>query len=112
VEIWLPALAWEAIAQRLRAAKARVVVLLDVCHAGLSEQAVIAGNDVATTQLMTNSGASMIIISASKGRQYSNETATGGLFSKLLEQIIVRERNRSMPLSVRGSESRRRGVHS
>jgi hypothetical protein len=86
------ALAFEAIAQRLRAAKARVVVLLDVCHAGLSEQAMLAGNDVATTQLMTNSGASMIILSASKGRQYSNETATGGLFSKALEQIIARNR--------------------
>ena len=69
-------LAFADVATRLKRARARVVVLLDVCHAGVSDH--LATNDEAVSQLVTASGASMIILSASKGRQLSEEDAGSG----------------------------------
>ena len=69
-------------------------MLLDVCHAGLADRASIASNDAAATRLITNSGAPIIVLSASKGRQFSEETAEdgGGRFSVALARIIKSER--------------------
>ncbi len=88
------ALSFDALAARLRSSKARVVVLLDVCHAGLSDRAAIATNDAAVARLATDSGASMVVLSASKGRQFSEETAVtaGGRFSLAIERIITSAR--------------------
>jgi uncharacterized caspase-like protein len=88
------ALAFEAVAERLRRAKARVVVLLDVCHAGLADRDRIATNDDAVAQLVTQTGSSMVVLAASKGRQYSEETTAekGGRFSVAFEAVITRER--------------------
>jgi hypothetical protein len=61
-------LPFELIASRVKSAKARVVVLLDVCHAGLADNTKIATNDAVTARLATDSGASMIVLAASKGR--------------------------------------------
>jgi uncharacterized caspase-like protein len=87
-------LAFEAIADRLKTAKARVVVLLDICHGGLADRARIATNDDAVTQLVTQTGSSMIVIAASKGRQDSEETEgqKGGRFSIALDRILTRDR--------------------
>ena len=84
------ALAFSEIADRIRESKARVVVLLDVCHAGLANQAAFATNDSAVSQLVTNSGASIIVLSASKGRQFSLESrsAGGGEFSVAFSDAI------------------------
>jgi hypothetical protein len=86
-------LGFDAIAGRLRQSRARVVVLLDVCHAGVVDRA--AGtNDAAVSQLVTDSGASMVVLSASKGRQFSEETpkAAGGLFSAAFDRVLTSER--------------------
>jgi tetratricopeptide (TPR) repeat protein len=87
-------LSFDAVSARLRESKARVVVLLDVCHAGLADRAFLATNDAAVSQLVTNSGASMVVLAASKGRQSSEETPQdkGGRFSTALEQILTRDR--------------------
>jgi hypothetical protein len=87
-------LGFDAISARLRESKARVVVLLDVCHAGVVDRAAAGTNDAAVSQLVTNSGASMVVLSASKGRQYSEETpkAAGGLFSSAFERTLTTDR--------------------
>jgi Flp pilus assembly protein TadD len=87
-------LSFDAVAERLRRSKARVVVLLDVCHAGAVDRATIATNDAAVSRLVTNSGASIIVLSASKGRQESLEVqdVSGGLFSVAFERIVLRDR--------------------
>jgi hypothetical protein len=86
-------LAFADVAARLKRARARVVVLLDVCHAGVSDR--LATNDDAVSQLVTASGASMIILSASKGRQLSEEdTRTGGgRFSVTIDNILSKRRS-------------------
>jgi uncharacterized caspase-like protein len=86
-------LAFANVATRLKRARARVVVLLDVCHAGVSDR--LATNDDAVSQLVTASGASMIILSASKGRQLSEEDASsgGGRFSVTIDNILTKRRS-------------------
>jgi hypothetical protein len=87
-------LSFEAIAERLRLSKARVIMLLDVCHAGLAERASVATNDALVDRLVTRSGASMIVLSASKGRQFSEEAGDeqGGRFSVAIANVLARDR--------------------
>lgn len=47
------ALAWRDIASLLRAAKARVIVILDACHAGLSGTEGLGTNDDAVSALLS-----------------------------------------------------------
>jgi hypothetical protein len=82
------------IASRMSLAQARVIVLLDVCHAGASGQASVASNDEAVNLLTTKSGAGVVIVSASKGRQFSEEAADirGGQFSVAFERALTKDR--------------------
>jgi hypothetical protein len=114
-------LAFDAVAQRIKAAKARVVVLLDSCHSGVTGQADPATNEDAVAQLVTEGGAGIVILSASKGRQFSEELATlgGGRFSVAIEDAVTagrakgrfrRQRRRQPARALQGREglSRRR----
>lgn len=102
---------FNAVSERLRRSRARVIMLLDVCHAGAADRSTIVTNDSAASHFVTNSGASMIIFSASKGRQFSEETSVkggdgGGRFSVAFSRILSAERrqhdaNRNGFLSVR-----------
>ena len=85
-------LAFADVAVQLRRARARVLVLLDVCHAGVSDR--LATNDDAVSQLVTASGASMIVLSASKGRQLSeeDERSGGGRFSVAIDTVLTKRR--------------------
>jgi len=85
-------LAFADVAAHLKRARARVLVLLDVCHAGVSDR--LATNDDAVSQLVTASGASMIILSASKGRQLSeeDEKSGGGRFSVAIDTVLTKRR--------------------
>src|SRR5262249_46349105 len=49
-----------------------------------------AANDDAVRKLVTASGASMVILSASRGRQYSLESSSlkGGLFSLAISDVL------------------------
>ena len=88
------ALAFDEVAGLLKRSKARVVVLLDVCHSGLSDQVRVAANDHVVGQLVTDSGASMVVLSASKGRQFSleNPSVNGGLFSVAIADALSKDR--------------------
>ncbi|MCK1297520.1 caspase family protein [Bradyrhizobium sp. 24] len=83
-------LRFDAVAERLRQSKARVVVLLDVCHAGLAGHLGAATSEEAAREFLTKNGASMIVLSASRGSQLSEERSDvgGGLFSKTFERVI------------------------
>jgi hypothetical protein len=89
-------LSFDAVAQRLLRSKARVIVLLDVCHAGLADRKLAATNDDAVNRLITRSGASLVVLSASKGRQSSeeNDDAAGGLFSSAFAKVLTIDRKR------------------
>jgi tetratricopeptide (TPR) repeat protein len=87
---------FDEIAARIAEAKARVVVLLDVCHAGASGKLEAASNDEAARLLTTRFGAGVVILSASKGRQYSEESSSigGGRFSVAFERLLTTDRAR------------------
>jgi hypothetical protein len=87
-------LSFEIVAARLRRSKARVIMLLDMCHAGLADRASVATNDAVVDRLVTNSGASMVVLSASKGRQFSEEALeqAGGRFSVAIASILATDR--------------------
>lgn len=86
---------FDEIGMIVRMAKARVVVLLDVCHAGASGRAGIASNDDVVRQFSTQSGSGIVLLSASKGRQLSQESAAvgGGLFSVAFERALGADRS-------------------
>lgn len=88
------ALLWSDVAAALSLAKARIVILLDACHAGLADPKFTASNDLAANRLTSQSGASILIFSAAKGRQFSEETrkVKGGVFSVAFADIISRNR--------------------
>jgi hypothetical protein len=85
---------FEEIAARLRSARARVLILLDVCHAGAAGRTEVASNDDAVRQLSTDTGAGIVILSASKGRQFSEEAADigGGRFSVAFGRVVGGDR--------------------
>ncbi|ROL75573.1 caspase family protein [Pseudomonas vranovensis] len=88
------ALLWSDVAAALSPAKARIVILLDACHAGLADPKFAASNDLAADRLTSQSGASIIIFSAAKGRQFSEEAreVKGGVFSVAFADIVSRNR--------------------
>ncbi|MCC6887171.1 MAG: tetratricopeptide repeat protein [Hyphomicrobiales bacterium] len=95
-ELATTSLPFDVVADTLRNARSRVVLFLDVCHAGLSDRARVAANDDVVNRLTTAAGAGMVILSASKARQESQERASagGGLFSAALERVLVQDRDR------------------
>jgi uncharacterized caspase-like protein len=84
------ALSWKDVVAALDGAKARVVVFLDACHSGATEGAT---NDDAVASLL-HAHSSMVVIAASKGRQYSIEEATlgGGVFTSVLKRLLATDR--------------------
>lgn len=88
-------LSFDQVLTVLKGAKARVVVLLDVCHSGLANRSRVATNDAAASLLTTASGSGIVIFSASKGRQYSEETPLlrGGRFSTAIEATVGKNKS-------------------
>jgi hypothetical protein len=89
------ALSWDDVAAALKNAGGRVVVLLDVCHSGLSQPRFVATNDLAAETLVSAGGGSIIIYSASTGRQVSKESPVrgGGYFSLAFSRILQSRKN-------------------
>ena len=85
-------LSWTQIASILGRAKARVVVILDSCHSGLSGAEGLGTNDDAVASLLTGARAPMLVLAASKGRQYSYEDPKwgGGAFTYALVEALQR----------------------
>jgi uncharacterized caspase-like protein len=87
-------LAWSDVAALLHGAKSRVIVILDACHAGLSGVEGLGTNDDAVNALLSGVHPPMLVLAASKGRQYSYEGSKwgGGVFTDALVEAIQRNR--------------------
>lgn len=81
-------LSWSRLAARLSRLKGRVVVFLDACHSGGADDAV---NDGAADALVDGAAGSVVVLAASKGRQFSFESAArgGGFFTAALAGIVA-----------------------
>lgn len=88
------ALAWDRLAAVLSRAQARVIVFLDACHSGAAGTALFATNDDAVGEVLDGVPSGLLIFSASKGRQFSEESASagGGLFTNAVADVIARDR--------------------
>lgn len=88
------ALAWDDLAAILRKARARVVVFLDACHSGAAGTSMFATNDDAAKGLLDRAPTGLLVFSAAKGRQLSEEVARlgGGVFSNAVADVIARQR--------------------
>jgi uncharacterized caspase-like protein len=98
------ALPWQAIATVFNQSKARVVVFLDACHSGAATTGQLATNDEATASLLAGIPSGLVVLSAAKGRQFSEEStsAGGGLFTNAAADVIARERE-SFDLDANGA---------
>lgn len=88
------ALAWDDLVAILRQARARVVVFLDACHSGAAGTGLFATNDVAAKGLLDQVPSGLLVFSASKGRQLSEEAESrgGGIFTNAVADVIARDR--------------------
>jgi len=88
-------LAWERLAEVLAKSRARVVVFLDACHSGAAGTALFATNDSAAANVLARIPSGLVILSASKGRQFSEESpqAGGGLFTGAVADVIAADRD-------------------
>lgn len=89
-------LAWEKVAALLARAKAKVVVFLDACRSGIASQETVVPNDEYVDALMKAGKAGMVIIAASKGRQFSREGSKfgggHGVFNYMITQALTKNR--------------------
>ncbi len=83
-------LGWAEVGKVLARSTARVVVLLDACQSGFAGREFKTSNDSVVAQLLTNSGAPMVVLAAAKGREFSIEDPPtgGGLFTTAIVDVI------------------------
>ena len=84
------AISWDEIAAALDGAKARVFAFLDACQSGAAGNG--GANDDAVAALF-NRHASITVIAAAKGRQFSYEENNAGRFTTALVRAITTNRN-------------------
>ncbi len=83
-------LAWSKLAQIFGRSKARIILVLDACHAGLSGSEGLATNDQAAAALLSGTRAPMLVLAASKGREksYEGKRWGGGVFTYALSEVL------------------------
>ncbi len=88
------ALPWDAVSAILARSAARVLVFLDACHSGVAGTGMAATNDDAAADMLAAIPSGLVILSASKGRQFSeeNRAAGGGVFTNAVADVIARQR--------------------
>ncbi|KJC41015.1 hypothetical protein UP09_20860 [Bradyrhizobium sp. LTSP885] len=90
------ALLWDKVAEVLSRSKARVIVLLDACHSGAASQDAVVPNDDYAAALTRNGKAGMVVLAASKGREFSQEDddllGGHGLFSYAVARALGSDR--------------------
>ena len=76
--------------------RARVILLLDACQSGSAGNEFRASNDALASQLVTGSGAPVLVLAAAKGREFSLEepNGAGGLFTTALTVALTSERDK------------------
>ncbi len=81
------ALSWSDLAEAVADIKGRVFIFVDACHSGGVNDA----NDGAVDDILRGAGRSVAVIAASKGRQFSFETAAqgGGYFTAALTEAMA-----------------------
>ncbi len=87
---------WQELVAILRKAKGRIVVLLDACHSGAAgtDDSIYATNDEVASGLLSSIPSGLLIFSASKGRELSEEDGVrGGIFTNALTDVISHKRN-------------------
>ncbi len=89
------ALAWNDIAAVLADKPQRIAVFLDTCHSGAAGTGAFATNDSATKSLLERIPSGIVVFSASKGRELSEESKSfgGGIFTSALLDVIARKRD-------------------
>jgi uncharacterized caspase-like protein len=89
-------LAWEKVAALLAQTKAKVIVFLDACHSGIASKETVVPNDEYVAALMKTGKAGMVVMAASKGRQFSFEDIDfgdgHGAFNYAITQALKAER--------------------
>ncbi len=87
---------WQSLSELLGESKGRVVVVLDACHSGAAGRDAFSTNDDIVSALFTKSGAPLIVLAASKGRQFSEEAANGGggRFTNAIVAALTLERSK------------------
>jgi hypothetical protein len=90
------ALPWSDIADILTRSRARIAVFLDTCHSGAAGVGAFTTNDAAAQSLLERVPSGIVVFSASKGRELSEEMPAvgGGVFTSALVRVIASERSR------------------
>lgn len=94
-DIGATALPFAALSALFEETPARVTVLIDACHSGAVGTGAFATSDQAVSGL-AGAKSNITILAASKGRQFSQETAEvgGGVFTYALEKVLGSEREK------------------
>ena len=89
-------LAWSRLSRAIERSQVRVIVVLDSCHAGTTGLEGIVTNDQAADELLKGSRAPVLVLAASKGRQFSYEDKPGvppkwggGVFTYALAEALT-----------------------
>jgi hypothetical protein len=88
------ALNWQDVASTLERSSARVLVIIDACHSGQTGVLQSTTNDEAVSTLIGQTKTPILVLAASKGRQFSEEmsAAGGGVFTQAIVRLLGSER--------------------
>lgn len=93
------AIVWSQAADALSKSRAKVLVLLDACHSGAASADTVVPNDAFVADLTRKGKAGMVVIAASKGRQFSQERADlgggHGIFTYAVAQALDAQRDKT-----------------
>lgn len=88
------AISWADLAASFAKIKGRIVILLDACHSGMAGSQFFATNDDIAGEALATLPSHVVVFAASKGREFSYESADagGGLFSLAIADVIAGRR--------------------
>ncbi|CAK0778277.1 putative Lipoprotein [Azospirillaceae bacterium] len=93
------ALAWRNVAGVLARSRAKVLVFLDACHSGIASGEKVMPNDAYAAELLRAGKAGMVVLAASKGRQFSEESPRygggHGAFNVALTRALTENRQKT-----------------
>ncbi len=90
------ALPWKSVAEILAKSRTRIALFLDTCHSGAAGTSAYSTNDAAAKSLLERIPSGIVVFSASKGRELSEESPTvgGGVFTSAVVKVIAGDRAR------------------